>query len=239
MKRARHLPHGGDVVSMAYFIPDDAEWATVEEALGGPLSDADRKTLGELADWYLFKCESERAAPPASAAEARIKKIRRHTKALMELLSPKIEPVDRRVRDALDDALNDPTRNEPSGYHEELGRAETVLRRLLMATTLASRRIDEEATTERPRESWNFLVWQLAEFCKPRGIKARARQDFGSRTNPDRRPSPFVVIVSAFQNLLPVEYRRGAHSVEALSKEVATALATRKTVLKAAAEGSL
>jgi hypothetical protein len=235
-RRSPRLPHGGDVVSGGGFYPGPDDWASVEDALGAPLSDAERSTLRDRGDWYQFYCKSEWSAPPAALAIARAKDIRAQAKALAELLNPRAETLGWRVCNALDQALQDTSGEQNLRLHQELERARRLLSRIASAANSACQQFEAEATTQKPSDAWNWLISDLAVFFKERGHRVSARRDMGGGSNLDHRPSNFVAFIGAFLELMPREYRRGTYSPLALSKEVSVALRHRKSVPKGGAE---
>lgn len=224
------LPNHGTVVDGVRLAPSDAEWAPVEKVVGRPLSTAERALLCEHLEWYFLYLQQEQKSPTLKAATARIKEIRKHAAALTDLLTPRADTLARHVCDAIDNALQDGATD--TGYHQELGQAQNAVKRLIVASIIAGRQLEEFSTKKLPREAWNRLIFGLAGTFEQWGGEATARRDFLRQPTPEGLPSPFVALVRAILNMVPEEYRRGTHSWDALSKQVSIALGDRAAVLK-------
>jgi hypothetical protein len=230
--RKPHLPSGGDVVSAPPFYPTPEEWAEVERATGLELLDSDRATLRDRGDWYLLNFETDVAPPPLEDALDRLAKIREHARALADLLMHQATPLGWRTCNAIDAALQHALHDQPTGSHPELEKVRRQIFRTHWAAGEAAAHLKAEATTAHPTEAWDRLIGGLAALYGQRFGKVTVRHDFGSKQNPDDKPSPFVAFVGAFQQLMPERYRRGEQSAAALSKQVSNALdrlSVRKT----------
>lgn len=222
------------------FTATDAQWASIELALGAALGVSEREQLAEIVAWYIAMRAVELNPPLAADAFKLLNDLEKAATAMDRALGALLDGSDNvayRVKQLLDFQLRTICRTD--GEPVALGAVYFVSPApgmLLRAAAQVRKIMNEEprlrgpngeslreVRTENPNYAWNTFISRLMDFAEDRDMKISSRKDSDALG----KISPFTKFVSVIQDAIPREYRKGSASPGALSEHIQSVIKNR------------
>jgi len=204
---------------------DNAAWDQLEAALGGPIPDELRNELVALTDNFLSFVVFETTAEPLEGSKARLKSLNSAARAFWQTLGSRGNSEAAFFADHL---VSLHFHDSRIGAGDKLHALTTLMTSFVVACRMAQQEIDSGNLADHQRgEGWNLWIRNVTKAFGERGLPVSARKD--TDKNLHEKASAFVLFIARFQECFPKEYRRGAHSLVALTEAITRARRVTKS----------
>ncbi|MHC2584186.1 hypothetical protein [Bradyrhizobium diazoefficiens] len=216
--KKRVLPFASSACPTPEFAILEADWKSLETALGKELSADVRGQLIGMTANFLHFAPFELAAEPLDDTDARLTKVRKAASAFQQALN------DGRSSDARFFATHLIERHFDDariGKRQTIHNLSGILTSFIVACTKAQAEIDGDGVAgHSPGEAWKTWIRNVVKLLQENGLPTQVRKD----TDKNRSgPSPFVRFIDRLQTCFDRKYRRAIQSPEALAEAITRA----------------
>ena len=186
----------------------EADWASLEAALGEEVSTGVRgKVIGTTANFLHF-APFELAAEPLSGSEKRLTKVRKAAASFQQALIEGGSSDATFFADHLIERHFDDVRMRDG---QKLFYLSGILTSFIVACAKAQEEIDgDDLAGHRSGAAWENWIRSLTKLLSENDLPTQVRKD--TDKNPGGQASPFVRFIERLQACFDVKYRRATHS---------------------------